>query len=133
MATARSFENYDLAAVLADLIDNSIQANARNIWETFDLQDDGVTVRICDDGRVIEREVLIKAMRPATRNPEENPDALDLGRFGCRHGCGSPLPRLKKRLAALVQLSAIIVERLGNISYTTPQTLESAFLCIDPA
>lgn len=82
MATARSFGNYDLAAALADLIDNSIQANARNIWVNFDPQDDDVTVRICDDGRGMEREVLIEAMRPATRNPEEKRDALDLGRFG---------------------------------------------------
>lgn len=82
MATARSFGNYDLAAALSDLIDNSIQANARNVWVNFDPQDDDVTVRICDDGRGMEREVLIEAMRPASRNPEEKRDTLDLGRFG---------------------------------------------------
>ncbi|MCD5361067.1 ATP-binding protein [Chromobacterium aquaticum] len=82
MTTARSFGNYDLAAALADLIDNSIQANARNVWVEFDPADDDVIVRICDDGRGMTLEVLIDAMRPASRSPEEKRDALDLGRFG---------------------------------------------------
>lgn len=82
MTTARSFGNYDLAAALADLIDNSIQADARNVWVSFDPEADDVKVRIRDDGRGMEREVLIEAMRPATKNPEEKRAALDLGRFG---------------------------------------------------
>lgn len=32
MMSARSFGNYDLAGALADRIDNSIKAKARNIW-----------------------------------------------------------------------------------------------------
>ena len=32
MMSARSFGNYDLAGALADLIDNSIKAEAKNIW-----------------------------------------------------------------------------------------------------
>lgn len=82
MTTARSFGNYDLAAALADLVDNSIQANARNIWVHFDPRDDDVIVRIRDDGEGMTKQELIDAMRPASRNPEEKRDALDLGRFG---------------------------------------------------
>jgi len=36
MATARSFGNYDLAAALADLIDNSIRAAAKKITISFE-------------------------------------------------------------------------------------------------
>lgn len=82
MTTARSFGNYDLAAALADLIDNSIQAQARNVWVMFEPEDDDVKVRIRDDGLGMTREVLVDAMKPASRNPEEMRDALDLGRFG---------------------------------------------------
>jgi hypothetical protein len=82
MATARSFGNYDLAAALADLIDNSIQAKAANVWIEFEPQDDDVTVRVRDDGCGMTRSVLIDAMRPASRNPEEKRDVFDLGRFG---------------------------------------------------
>jgi hypothetical protein len=82
MITARSFGNYDLAAALADLIDNSIQARARNVWVEFDPQNGDVTVRIRDDGCGMSEKALIDAMKPASRNPEEKRDALDLGRFG---------------------------------------------------
>ena len=57
MATARSFGNYDLAAALADLIDNSIQAEAKNVWIELDPQEADVTVRIRDDGRGMGRSL----------------------------------------------------------------------------
>ena len=82
MATARSFGNYDLAAALADLVDNSIQAGAENVWISLDPQDNDVTVRIRDDGCGMSAAVLIDAMRPASRNPEEKRAIQDLGRFG---------------------------------------------------
>jgi hypothetical protein len=82
MATARSFGNYDLAAALADLVDNSIQAEAENIWINFDPEGDDVIVRIRDDGRGMQEDALIEAMKPASRNPEEPRDRNDLGRFG---------------------------------------------------
>jgi hypothetical protein len=82
MNTARSFGNYDLAAALADLVDNSIQANAKNVWVEFEPENNDVTVRVRDDGCGMSRSVLIDAMKPASRNPEEKRDLLDLGRFG---------------------------------------------------
>jgi hypothetical protein len=82
MATARSFGNYDLAAALADLIDNSIRAKARKIIITFEPQQGDVIVRIRDDGTGMVKDELISAMRPASANPEDPRDASDLGRFG---------------------------------------------------
>lgn len=82
MATARSFGNYDLAAALADLIDNSIHAGASSVSVEFSPIDDDVIVRIRDDGRGMDRDALIRAMRPASSNPEEERDPSDLGRFG---------------------------------------------------
>src|SRR5471030_5210 len=82
MATARSFGNYDLAAALADLIDNSIHAGASWIRIEFDPGERDVTVRIRDDGRGMVEQELIDAMRPASANPEADRDKDDLGRFG---------------------------------------------------
>jgi hypothetical protein len=82
MMSARSFGNYDLAAALADLIDNSINAGARNISVRCVSGDDDPEVRISDDGRGMSMETLRDAMRPATRDPREARAPDDLGRFG---------------------------------------------------
>jgi hypothetical protein len=82
MTTARSFGSYDLAAALADLIDNSIRAEARKINISFEPEANDVIVRIRDDGKGMVKEELISAMRPASANPEDPRDASDLGRFG---------------------------------------------------
>lgn len=82
MATARSFGNYDLAAALADLIDNSISAKAKKISILFEPLKKDVLVRIRDDGLGMGRDKLVAAMKPASANPEESRDLNDLGRFG---------------------------------------------------
>ncbi|MGP5761633.1 ATP-binding protein [Pseudomonas aeruginosa] len=82
MATARSFGSYDLAAALADLIDNSIKARAKRVDITFIPKPDDVQVRIRDDGVGMDRETLTVAMRPASANPQAEREPDDLGRFG---------------------------------------------------
>lgn len=82
MATARSFGNYDLAAALADLIDNSIKAEAETITIDFIIQENDVMVSIRDDGYGMDGKTLIEAMKPASRHPEAERSENDLGRFG---------------------------------------------------
>lgn len=82
MLSARSFGNYDLPSALADLIDNSIKAKARSIALTCLLNENGPEVRIRDDGCGMSTQELVKAMRPASTNPEEERSPDDLGRFG---------------------------------------------------
>lgn len=82
MVTARSFGNYDLAAALADLIDNSIKAKASRIDISFQPLTNDVVVRIRDNGEGMDRQTLTDAMRPASSNPEAIRDPNDLGRFG---------------------------------------------------
>lgn len=82
MTTARNFGSYDLAAALADLIDNSIKANASLIDISFHPTCDDIIVKIRDDGKGMARNELINAMRPASANPEDERDKTDLGRFG---------------------------------------------------
>ena len=82
MEASRSFGNYDLAAALADLIDNSISAGATNI--TIDCLYDGEAsyIRIADNGKGMTEGELRNAMRPASTNPLEERHQDDLGRFG---------------------------------------------------
>ncbi len=82
MNTARSFGNYDLAAALADLIDNSIQAKSTKISILFEPIESGLVVRIRDNGAGMNRDELVAAMRPASVNPESPRSLDDLGRFG---------------------------------------------------
>ncbi len=82
MMSARSFGNYDLPGAVADLIDNSIQAGARDVALTCDFDGGSPSIRIRDNGHGMSATELRQAMRPASANPltERSPD--DLGRFG---------------------------------------------------
>ena len=82
MFSARSFGNYDLAAALADLIDNSIAAKATTISLDCDFNDGSPIVRIVDNGQGMNADELVDAMRPASRDPREVRATDDLGRFG---------------------------------------------------
>jgi anti-sigma regulatory factor (Ser/Thr protein kinase) len=73
---------YSTQSAIADLIDNSISAGARNVWVTFLWDGDNSHVIVRDDGRGMDPAALRNAMRPGSRNPLEERDAGDLGRFG---------------------------------------------------
>jgi Histidine kinase-, DNA gyrase B-, and HSP90-like ATPase len=82
MTSARSFGNYDLSSALADLLDNSIKAQARHI-EILCVRENGEPeVRIIDDGLGMCLDELHCAMRPASTNPNDDRASDDLGRFG---------------------------------------------------
>ncbi len=82
MLTARSFGKYDLAAAIADLIDNSIKAKSSSIEITCSYMDGKPEVRIRDNGEGMSEDELMIAMRPACVNPAEERSPDDLGRFG---------------------------------------------------
>ena len=82
MIGARSIGNYDLAAALGDLIDNSITAGSSTISLTCDFNSSDPFIVIKDNGSGMDREALIQAMRPASSNPLTERDTQDLGRFG---------------------------------------------------
>lgn len=79
---ARNFGKYDLAAALADLIDNSIFARAAIVNITCQWLSGNPEIRVRDDGCGMMREALKGAMRLACKNPAEVRDPSDLGRFG---------------------------------------------------
>ncbi len=73
---------YTLDTALADIIDNSITAQASKISVRF-LWDAGKPwIAVCDDGFGMSQDELVEAMRFGSKSPIENRDSDDLGRFG---------------------------------------------------
>lgn len=73
---------YTLGTAVADIIDNSITAGAKNVWITRIWDGDNSSICIKDDGHGMNSDECIQAMRPGSKNPLEERDAVDLGRFG---------------------------------------------------
>ena len=73
---------YSLPTAIADLVDNSISAGARNVEVEFDWEGPASVIRVADDGRGMDEKALIEAMRLGSRSPLEVRSADDLGRFG---------------------------------------------------
>lgn len=73
---------YDLPTALADLVDNALTARARRVWLDFVWDGPASTITATDDGGGMTEPELVTAMRLSSRNPREERDAHDLGRFG---------------------------------------------------
>lgn len=72
---------YSVETAIADIIDNSISAEATEVDIRFDFI--GVPyLYIADNGHGMTYEVLKNAMRYGSRNPSETRPNIDLGRYG---------------------------------------------------
>ncbi len=72
---------YSLEAAVADIIDNSIAANANKV-DIFFFPIDGAYIAVLDNGIGMNEKELDLAMQYGSKNPLEARDANDLGRFG---------------------------------------------------
>lgn len=72
---------YSFPAAIADLIDNSVSAKAKNI-EILSQPSDDPYLLIIDDGEGMSEKELYEAMRYGSTNPLEERAVDDLGRFG---------------------------------------------------
>lgn len=73
---------YNIETAIADIIDNSISANSKNIWINFEWKGSKTWLSIKDDGIGMNDAELIQAMRPGSKNPLQERNQKDLGRFG---------------------------------------------------
>ena len=73
---------YNIETAIADIIDNSISANAKNICINFEWKGSKTWLSIKDDGIGMNDAELIQAMRPGSKNPLQERNQKDLGRFG---------------------------------------------------
>jgi hypothetical protein len=73
---------YTLPTALADIIDNSITGQAKNINVNFVFKGADSYIQIVDDGKGMSAEELREAIQFACKSIEEKRDINDLGRFG---------------------------------------------------
>jgi hypothetical protein len=73
---------YSIQTAIADIIDNSITANASNIQIRFTWNSGDSWLAIIDNGTGMTNDELINAMRFGSSNPLERRAENDLGRFG---------------------------------------------------
>ncbi|MDI6908174.1 MAG: ATP-binding protein [Thermoanaerobacterales bacterium] len=70
---------YDLPTAVADLLDNSIEADATMVRVDFSFEGPDSWIRIADNGRGMSPDELDEALRYGTRRPY---DEFHLGKFG---------------------------------------------------
>ena len=99
---------YSTETAIADLIDNSISAHARNVWVTFWWEGHRSHITILDDGVGMTESKLSEAMRPGSTSPLENRPKDDLGRFG-----------LGLKTASFSQCRQLTVASLRNGQFST--------------
>ena len=73
---------YDLPTAVADIIDNSLTASARQVDIVFHWAGANSWICILDDGTGMSDQELFEAMRPGSQNPLQTRSSNDLGRFG---------------------------------------------------
>lgn len=73
---------YSLATAIADIIDNSITADATEVDVFCDLTQESPTLTIIDNGHGMTPDELLIAMKHGAINPKQERPPLDLGRFG---------------------------------------------------
>jgi hypothetical protein len=81
LESLRAF-GYDLPTAIADIVDNSLAARARNVWIDLVWAGAASRVLILDDGHGLNDDELRQAMRPGSFSPLMDRGAHDLGRFG---------------------------------------------------
>ncbi len=75
-------QGYSLETALADLMDNSISANADKIEVLIDMEAEPFRLFLVDNGDGMREEALIKNMQFPSNSPEKQRNDEDLGRFG---------------------------------------------------
>lgn len=81
ISSYRSF-GYNLSTAIADIIDNSISAGADKVFLEYQWRGRNSYITIFDNGIGMNKEELVQAMTPGSKDPDEERKEKDLGRFG---------------------------------------------------
>lgn len=107
---------YSLEAAIADIIDNSIAAAASNVWINF-FPIEEAYIAVLDDGKGMKASELNIAMQYGSRNPSEQREASDLGRFGL--GLKTASLSQCKILTLVSKREKVIEGRRWDLDYVT--------------
>ena len=105
---------YSFEIAVADIIDNSISATAKNI-DIIIKPEPELVFELFDDGIGMNEKELIEAMRLATKNPDNKREKSDLGRFGL--GLKTASFSQCKLLTVLSKKDEIINARQWDLEY----------------
>lgn len=81
MKSMRSM-GYSFESAIADIVDNSIGAHAKNITVLFPIDPSDCYIAILDNGDGMDKQKLFDAMRYGSKLKDDNRPEDDLGRFG---------------------------------------------------
>ena len=107
---------YSLEAAVADIIDNSIAAGAKNVDINF-FPIEGAYIAILDDGKGMNTAELNSAMQYGSKNPTDLRDLKDLGRFGL--GLKTASLSQSRCLTVVTKQDDIIEARRWDIDHVT--------------
>lgn len=105
---------YSLEIAVADILDNSISANAKKI-EIYCRNKKDLTFEILDNGSGMSEKELVEAMRLGSKNPLEKRVESDLGRFGL--GLKTASFSQCKKLTVFTKKDGVILNRQWDLNY----------------
>lgn len=105
---------YTFEIAVADIVDNSIDANAKNI-RIHAVAEPDLYFSMLDDGIGMSNKELIEAMRLATKDPEIKRDKDDLGKFGL--GLKTASFSQCKKLTVLSKKGGVISAKQWDLDY----------------
>ncbi len=109
---------YSLRTAIADLIDNSIAAKAKNVWVHFEWDGTDSRISIKDDGEGMTADALKAAMRPGSQNPLEERSPNDLGRFGLGLKTAS-FSQCRRLTVVSKAMNSLLVARCWDLDYVS--------------
>ncbi|MCL2246478.1 MAG: ATP-binding protein [Lentimicrobiaceae bacterium] len=111
----RSF-GYNVSTAIADIVDNSISANANEIHIEYKWEGKNSFISISDNGDGMNRDELVLAMTPGSKDPEEERAENDLGRFGMGLKTAS-FSQCKKLTCITKRANYTILKRCWDIDF----------------
>lgn len=111
----RSF-GYNLSTAIADIIDNSISAEANEIRLEYKWNGQESFISISDNGKGMNKDELVLAMTPGSKDPEEERSEKDLGRFGMGLKTAS-FSQCKRLTCVTKKATQYTIKRCWDIDY----------------
>lgn len=108
---------YSAGTAIADLIDNSLDANATKIKLQFKYFENDGAIIIADNGFGMNEDTLQVAMNIGSKDPRVNRRPNELGRFGM--GLKTASFSLGKRLSILTKCNGIYAQRCWDLDHVS--------------
>ncbi|MCY8707577.1 ATP-binding protein [Bacillus inaquosorum] len=108
---------YNAQTAIADIIDNSLDANSTDVHITFEYNSGNGYILIYDNGIGMTDEELQVAMTIGSKDPRLERKERELGRFGM--GLKTAAFSLGKRLSVVTKSQGIISERCWDLDFVS--------------